>query len=257
VPLFDRAKRQIHLTNHGEQFLKDARAVLASADSAVANVQRSLRGEVGTLTIGFFGGGTETFFPAIIKGYRRRFQDVRVSLVEMTPGMHHRALQSGAIDIAFTRRPCNVGCPKSTFRTLSFGAAPRSDAEQSSSSKEAKHFYTRTCQRTIHSCATMRSKPVRVTILAADRPRSSSMISTSLQPSEIASPTATSGMNAGIATAPFGQPVVRLQPLAPKMLKCVFLFIPTVIRKAVGLLTLWPLLYSRRYNRIRNLLHIV
>ncbi len=61
VPLFDRAKRQIHLTYHGEQLLKDARAVLASADSAVANVQRSLRGEVGTLTIGFFGGGTGTF----------------------------------------------------------------------------------------------------------------------------------------------------------------------------------------------------
>jgi DNA-binding transcriptional LysR family regulator len=61
------------------------------------------RGEVGTLTIDFFGGGTGTFFPAIIKGYRRRLQDVRVSLVEMTPGMHHRALQPRAIDIAFTR----------------------------------------------------------------------------------------------------------------------------------------------------------
>ena len=103
VPLFDRAKRQIHLTYHGEQFLRDARIVLASADSAVANVQRSLRGEVGTLTIGFFGGGTGTFFAAIMKEFRRRFQEVRVSLVEMTPGMLHRALQSGAIDIAFTR----------------------------------------------------------------------------------------------------------------------------------------------------------
>jgi hypothetical protein len=76
----------------------------------------------------------------------------------------------------------------------------------------------------------VRSKPVRVTILAADRPRSSSMISTSLQPREIASPTATSGMKAGIATAPFGHPVVRLQVPAPKMLKCVFLFMLTVIQ---------------------------
>ena len=61
VSLFDRAKRQIRLTYHGELFLEDAKTVLASADSAVANVQRSLRGEVGTLTIGFFGGGTGTF----------------------------------------------------------------------------------------------------------------------------------------------------------------------------------------------------
>ena len=55
------------------------------------------------MTIGFLGGGTGTFFAAIMKEFRRRFQEVRVSLVEMTPGMLHRALQSGAIDIAFTR----------------------------------------------------------------------------------------------------------------------------------------------------------
>ncbi|QNI34256.1 LysR family transcriptional regulator [Alloacidobacterium dinghuense] len=103
VPLFDRAKRQIRLTYHGELFLKDAKTLLASADSAVANMQRSLRGEVGTLTIGFFAGGTGPFFPAIIKEFKRRFQDVQVSLVEMTTPMHHKALQAGTIDVAFTR----------------------------------------------------------------------------------------------------------------------------------------------------------
>ncbi|HTF65512.1 MAG TPA: LysR substrate-binding domain-containing protein [Edaphobacter sp.] len=103
VSLFDRTKRRIRLTYHGEHFLKDARTVLASADSAVANVQRSIRGEVGTLTIGFFVGGTGTFFPAIIKEFKRCFQDVQVSLAEMPPAMHHKALQSGTIDIAFTR----------------------------------------------------------------------------------------------------------------------------------------------------------
>jgi DNA-binding transcriptional LysR family regulator len=103
VPLFDRAKRQIRLTYHGERFLKDARNVLASADSAVANVQRSLRGEIGTLTIGFGLYSAGTFFSAIIKEFKRRFQDVQVSLEEMTPVMHHKALQAGTIDVAFTR----------------------------------------------------------------------------------------------------------------------------------------------------------
>ena len=116
VPLFDRAKRQIRLTYHGELFLKDAKTVLASADSAVANVQRSLRGEVGTLTIGFFAGGTGPFFPAIIKEYKRRFQDVQVSLVEMTSVMHHKALQAGTIDVAFTR----PAPPPSDAATLHF-----------------------------------------------------------------------------------------------------------------------------------------
>ena len=103
VSLFDRSKRQIRLTYQGELFLEDARTVLASADSAVANVQRSLRGEVGTLTISFFAGGTGPFFPAIIKEFKHRYHDVQVSLVEMTTAMHHKALQSGTIDVAFTR----------------------------------------------------------------------------------------------------------------------------------------------------------
>jgi DNA-binding transcriptional LysR family regulator len=103
VALFDRKNRRIRLTYHGEQFLKDARAVLAAADRATANVHKSTRGEIGTLTIGFFVGGTGTFFPRLIKEFRHRFQDVQVSLVEMAPGMQHRALETGAIDIAFTR----------------------------------------------------------------------------------------------------------------------------------------------------------
>jgi DNA-binding transcriptional LysR family regulator len=103
VSLFDRKNRRIRLTYHGEQFLKDARAVLASADHAVANVQKSTEGEIGTLTIGFFVGGTGNFFPSIIKEFRHRFANVQVSLVEMAPGMQHRALEAGAIDIAFTR----------------------------------------------------------------------------------------------------------------------------------------------------------
>jgi DNA-binding transcriptional LysR family regulator len=103
VSLFDRKNRRIRLTYHGEQFLKDARTVLAAADRAIANVQKSIKGEVGTLTIGFFVAGTGTFFSGIIKEFRNRFRDVHVSLVEIAPGLQHRALETGAIDIAFTR----------------------------------------------------------------------------------------------------------------------------------------------------------
>jgi DNA-binding transcriptional LysR family regulator len=103
VALFDRQNRRIRLTNQGEQFLEDSRAVLALADKAVTNVQKSLRGEIGTLTIGFFVGGTGTFFSAIIREFRGRFPDVQVSVVEMASAMLHQALQAGAIDIAFTR----------------------------------------------------------------------------------------------------------------------------------------------------------
>ena len=101
--LFDRENRTIRLTPEGEQFLVDARAVLALAGKAAANVQKSLHGEIGTLTIGFFVGGTGKFFPAIIREFRHRFPEVQVELVEMAPAMQHQGLLGGAIDIAFTR----------------------------------------------------------------------------------------------------------------------------------------------------------
>jgi DNA-binding transcriptional LysR family regulator len=113
--LFDRNNRNIRLTREGELFLVDARAVLALAGKAAANVQKSLHGEIGTLTIGFFVGGTGKFFPAIIKEFRLRFPQVQVSVVEMAPAMQHQALQAGSIDIGFTRglQPAQAGTLRS------------------------------------------------------------------------------------------------------------------------------------------------
>jgi len=103
LQLFHRQNRRIRLTEHGEHFLKDARAVLAAADKAVVNARKSLHGEIGTLTIGFFIGGAGTFFPRLIKEFRRRYSGVQLSLVEMAPAVQHQALQAGVIDVGFTR----------------------------------------------------------------------------------------------------------------------------------------------------------
>ncbi len=103
LALFDRQHRQIRLTVPGEQFLEDAKSVLVLADRAVSNAHKSQHGEIGTLTIGFFVGGTGSFFPRIIREFRRRFRDVQVSLNEMPPAMQQRALIAGTIDIGFTR----------------------------------------------------------------------------------------------------------------------------------------------------------
>ncbi len=103
VPLLDRSQRGAHLTRHGVLFLEEARRTLAAADHAVEVARRSLRGEVGTLVIGFFVGGTGDFFARLIREFRRRFPKVRVSLVELTPSEQQAALLAGTIDIGFTR----------------------------------------------------------------------------------------------------------------------------------------------------------
>src|ERR1700691_2251404 len=53
APLLLRGRQKVGLTPHGEVFLAEARKVLAGADYAVEMAQRSYRGEVGTLRIGF------------------------------------------------------------------------------------------------------------------------------------------------------------------------------------------------------------
>jgi DNA-binding transcriptional LysR family regulator len=102
-PLFDRNNRNIKLTAEGEQFLVDARVILASAAKAVANVQKSRQGEIGALTIGFFVGGMGKFLPALVREFRVRFPQVQISLIEMAPALQHQALRAGSLDIGFTR----------------------------------------------------------------------------------------------------------------------------------------------------------
>ena len=101
--LFDRSQRQIRLTTQGEVFLEGAQATLQAAERAVQAVRQSLRGEIGQLTIGFFVGGNGSYFPSVIREFRRCHEGVHVALVEMTPYGQVEALLRGDIDIAFTR----------------------------------------------------------------------------------------------------------------------------------------------------------
>jgi DNA-binding transcriptional LysR family regulator len=103
VPLLIRGQQKTTLTIPGEIFLKEARKILTAADQAVETAQRAARGEIGTLAIGFFNGGTGSDVPAIIKDFRRLHPDVRVSVADMVPGLQSPALVSGSLDIGFTR----------------------------------------------------------------------------------------------------------------------------------------------------------
>src|SRR5258708_15351839 len=103
VPLLLRGQQKTRLTLQGEVFLAEAKKVLSAADHAVETARRSARGEIGTLNIGFFNGGTGANVPAIIKEFRRLHPGVRVSVVDMVPGLQSNALIEGTLDVGFTR----------------------------------------------------------------------------------------------------------------------------------------------------------
>ncbi len=103
VALLHRNRRQVTPTPEGEAFLREAKKVLAAADNAIETAQRSKRGEIGSLSIGFFTGGAGAFFPRLIREFRHSHPDVRVSLFEMSARENWEALAAGQIDLAFTR----------------------------------------------------------------------------------------------------------------------------------------------------------
>ncbi len=104
VPLLVRSRQEISLTPHGNVFLNEVRKVLEGADRAVEMAQRSFRGEIGTLNVGFFNGGTGSLVPAIMRDFRKRHPGVRVNVSELVPTKQAEALVNGTLDIGFTRQ---------------------------------------------------------------------------------------------------------------------------------------------------------
>jgi DNA-binding transcriptional LysR family regulator len=103
VQLLHRTSREVRLTTHGEAFYGEAKNTLRAAASAVEMAQRSSRGEIGSLSIGFAGWGIDSLFPTTIQEFRRTFQGIQISLREMPSSAQIQALLRRSLDIGFTR----------------------------------------------------------------------------------------------------------------------------------------------------------
>jgi DNA-binding transcriptional LysR family regulator len=106
TPLFRRLSRGVELTDAGQHFLVDARAILDHIDRAIADAQRRARGDSGRIRVGFAGA---TYFhpavPAAIHRFRKAYPDVALSSEYNTTGALVAGLMAGRIDVAFVRPP--------------------------------------------------------------------------------------------------------------------------------------------------------
>jgi len=103
VKLFERTKRQVHLTEAGKVFLDRSYQVLAQLEQAIAVTQRIGRGEVGRLAIGFVGSATYTVLPNILSVFREQFPAVELRLHELTTAEQIQALHHKQVDIGIVR----------------------------------------------------------------------------------------------------------------------------------------------------------
>ena len=105
VQLFARTKRTVQLTRAGLVLLDQAKQLLSQADEAVQLVQRTARGQEGTLAIGFTATATSTVLPALVRRFRDRYPNVELTMQELCTESQVSQLKEGKIDLAFLHPP--------------------------------------------------------------------------------------------------------------------------------------------------------
>lgn len=115
VKLFERTKRQVHMTEAGKVFLERSYLVLAQLEQAISVTQRIGRGEVGRLAIGFVDSAMYTLLPDILRVFREQFPAVELRLHELTTvqqihALHHKQVDVGVVRSAIIEPGLSVEC---------------------------------------------------------------------------------------------------------------------------------------------------
>lgn len=104
VMLFHRTRRSVELTPAGAAFLERARRLLSDAAEMAEASRRAERGELGELTVGFVHSAGYAFLPRVVREFRARFPDIRLTLREATPAEQLAGLEHRRIDLGLIRR---------------------------------------------------------------------------------------------------------------------------------------------------------
>ncbi|MFC6022353.1 LysR family transcriptional regulator [Plantactinospora solaniradicis] len=105
VRLFDRDTRGTRLTELGQVFLPEARAVVARAEQAVATVGRAARGETGRLDLAFLISTANYMLPPVARAFQQRFPEVELHTEDVSIGQLVAGLREGRYNAGFTRPP--------------------------------------------------------------------------------------------------------------------------------------------------------
>jgi DNA-binding transcriptional LysR family regulator len=101
--LFVRTSRRVELTEAGELLLVEARRTLTQAERAKAIVQRSLRGEIGSVRVAFAGNAVFTgLLMDALREFRQRYPDTQLELHEMAPHLQGEAILTGQVDVGYS-----------------------------------------------------------------------------------------------------------------------------------------------------------
>ncbi|WP_407330489.1 LysR family transcriptional regulator [Enterovibrio sp. 27052020O] len=97
--LFDRNERQVHLTQEGQALLPHAYRILRMVEDANTEMAE-LRGlQKGEVRVGVPGMLGSYFFPSILMGFKSKYPDLKLSVVEAGTQSIRQMLLDGELDI--------------------------------------------------------------------------------------------------------------------------------------------------------------
>ena len=105
--LMTRTTRSVTLTDDGADLLKEARTLLAQADSLAVKFRTRGRKQAPILRVGAIDSAAAGLLPMLLHDFRERRPDVTVKLVEDKTIRLQPRLLSGRLDLAFVRPPEN------------------------------------------------------------------------------------------------------------------------------------------------------
>lgn len=103
--LFDRKDRAISLTEDGQAFLKNARAILNKVDEAMIEIEERKGLEKGSVTIGLPSTVGSYYFPKIIYQFKKVYPNIQIFLVEEGAIKLLNMIENGLIDLGVVVSP--------------------------------------------------------------------------------------------------------------------------------------------------------
>jgi DNA-binding transcriptional LysR family regulator len=122
--LLERTAKSVKLTDAGELFLEEARAVLERADEAVRKARAVAKAGETELHVGYAPTPTARLLPKVLRGCQSAMPNVHIRLHDLSNGESIARLKDGRLQLAFIIRPRKAG----TLRDLRFEGLLRAEA---------------------------------------------------------------------------------------------------------------------------------
>src|SRR6201987_541420 len=98
--LLERTTTGVRPTDAGHALANSVPGVLTGFDAAMAEARRLARGQRDLIRVGYLGSTAQTFLDPALSVMRRNHPEVKVKLLDLSPGEQIAALRKGEIDLA-------------------------------------------------------------------------------------------------------------------------------------------------------------